>query len=155
MKSQFTIGVFAIILDSTNKVLLCHRLDYDLWNLPGGGLEIGESPWGAVIREVKEETGLSVEIIRLGGVYSKPKKDEIVFSFVCHVTGGRVTLNSEADKIEYFHFQDLPTNTSPKHVERVKDALENETKTIFKIQTGKSSFELIKEGKLKTKIDKF
>ena len=56
MKSTFTIGVFGIIRDEQNRVLLCLRNDYDLWNLPGGTLEQGESPWQGVIREVKEET---------------------------------------------------------------------------------------------------
>lgn len=36
---------FAIIFDKRNKIILCHRRDYDLWNLPGGGLKEGESPW--------------------------------------------------------------------------------------------------------------
>ena len=52
---MFTIGVFAIILDTNKKILLCHRRDYDLWNLPGGGLEDFESPTNAVKREVKEK----------------------------------------------------------------------------------------------------
>jgi ADP-ribose pyrophosphatase YjhB (NUDIX family) len=39
MKSVFTIGVFGIIRDEQNRVLLCLRNDYDLWNLPGGALE--------------------------------------------------------------------------------------------------------------------
>jgi len=45
---MFTIGVFAIILDESRRVLLCHRRDFDLWNLPGGGLERGESPQDGV-----------------------------------------------------------------------------------------------------------
>ena len=69
------------------QVLLVHRSDYDLWNLPGGGLEKGESPWQGVIREVKEETGLNVSVTRLAGVYSKPDVDEIVFSFECKIIG--------------------------------------------------------------------
>ena len=43
--SVFTIGVFGIIIDDKDRVLLCHRRDFDLWNLPGGGVETGESPW--------------------------------------------------------------------------------------------------------------
>ncbi|MFA5994556.1 MAG: NUDIX domain-containing protein, partial [Parcubacteria group bacterium] len=72
MKQAFTIGVFGIIRDEKNRVLLVLRQDYDLWNLPGGGLEKGESPWQGVVREVKEETGLDVEVVRLAGIYSKP-----------------------------------------------------------------------------------
>lgn len=59
---MFKIGVFGIIIDEQNRVLLCHRRDYDLWNLPGGGLEKNEAPWEGVVREVKEETGLRVKV---------------------------------------------------------------------------------------------
>lgn len=146
MRAQFTIGAFAIIFNDERKILLCHRRDYDLWNLPGGGVESGESPWDAVLREAKEETGLEVEISRLAGIYSKPEKDEIIFSFICAVSGGHLVLNDEADKIEYFPIDKLPPNTPPKQVERIKDAQQDQL--VYKIQTGKSSIELIKEGKL-------
>lgn len=147
MQAQFTIGIFGIIFDKQKRVLLCHRRDYDLWNLPGGGLETGESPWDGLKREIKEETGLEVEIIKLGGVYSKPDKNEVVLSFVCKVISGSLTLNDEADKIEYFDVANIPKNTSQKQVERIKDVL-NSAEPVMKIQTGKSSIELIKEGKL-------
>jgi 8-oxo-dGTP pyrophosphatase MutT (NUDIX family) len=55
---RHSLGAFAIIFDEQNRVLLSHRRDMDLWNLPGGGVESGELPTEAVIREVKEETGL-------------------------------------------------------------------------------------------------
>ena len=148
MKQPFIIGVFGIIRDEQNRVLLCFRNDYDLWNLPGGGLEKGEAPWQGTIREVKEETGLDVEIAKLVGVYSKPDKDEIIFSFECRIVGGEITLNDEAKEIKWFPFSEIPPNTSAKHVERIGDMLKNENDLIMKIQTGKSSIELIKEGKL-------
>ena len=100
---MFTIGVFGIITDDKDRVLLCHRRDFDLWNLPGGGVEAGESPWAALVREIEEETGLNAVPIHLSGVYSKPDKNEIVLSFFCQVTGGAIQLTDEADQIEYFH----------------------------------------------------
>lgn len=148
MRPQFTIGVFGIIFDDQKRVLLCHRRDYDLWNLPGGSMENGESPWDGLIREVKEETGLDVENIKLAGIYSKPEKDDIVFSFICNEVGGEISINEEADQIEYFNVNELPPNTSPHQVERIKDALINQSDLILKTQTGKSSIELIREGKL-------
>jgi ADP-ribose pyrophosphatase YjhB (NUDIX family) len=143
---RFTIGTFAIVFDSDKKVLLCHRRDYDLWNLPGGTVEMGESPWGAVVREVKEEAGLEVKIERLAGIYHKPEKSEICFSYVCKVVGGTIALNDEADQITYFAINDIPHNTSPKQVERIKDAQQNQFTS--KTQMGQSSIEMIKEGKL-------
>ena len=148
MKNKFTIGAFGIIVDKENRILLVHRNDYDLWNLPGGGLDSGESPWAGVIREVKEETGLDVKVSKLLGVYSKPEKDEIVFNFECKVVAGELTLNEEARDLKYFALQEIPENTSPKQVERIKDFYQDNNQLVMKIQEGKSTIELIKEGKL-------
>ena len=147
-RETFTIGVFATIFDEDNRVLFCHRTDYDLWNLPGGCLEKEETPWEGVIREVKEETGLDVEIEKLAGVYSKPEEGDIVFQFICKVIGGKLEINDEADKLEYFTFANLPHNTSPKQVARIKDILDSPDNLTLKTQTGKSSIQLTKEGLL-------
>ena len=147
-KATFTIGVFAIIFDDKNRILFCHRRDYDVWNLPGGALESEEAPWEGVIREVKEETGLNVEIEKLTGIYSKPKEDDIVIQFICKVISGELALNDEADKIKYFRYDEIPHNTVPKQVERIKDVIENPDKLITKNQLGKQSMQLIKEGLL-------
>jgi len=155
MKQTFTIGVFGIIRDEQNRVLLCLRNDGDFWNLPGGGLEKGESPWQGVIREVKEETGLDVKVLRLIGIYSKPEKDDIVFSFECKIVGGKITLNDEAKNIQWFSFPEIPKNTFPKHIERIEDLLKKEGGLIMKIQTGKSSTELMKESLPRGKVEPY
>lgn len=121
---MFTIGAFAIIFDEQGRVLLGRRRDFDMWNLPGGGVESGELPTEAAIRETREETGLEVTTERLVGVYGKvDNPDELVFAFVCRVTGGQLSITDEADACRYFAVADIPPNTSPKHVERIHDAL--------------------------------
>ncbi|MFA5130885.1 MAG: NUDIX domain-containing protein [Patescibacteria group bacterium] len=148
MKSQFVIASFGFIFDENNRILLCHRRDYDLWNLPGGTMELGESPWECVVREVKEETGLEVEISKLAGIYNKPDKGALAFSFICKVVGGQLTLNEEADKIEYFGIEEIPANISQKQVARIRDALK-EKELVLKNQTGKGAIELIQESNKK------
>lgn len=145
---MFTIGVFGIITDNEGRVLLCHRCDYDLWNLPGGAVKAGESPWDALVREIKEETGLETRPVHLTGVYSKPDQNEIVLSFACQITGGKIILTDEADKIEYFEVGQIPKNTSPKQVERIKEYFSDKNKTRFRVQRGPSSIDLINEGKM-------
>lgn len=134
MKTHFTIGAFGIIFDEENRVLLCHRRDYDLWNLPGGALESGETPWAGVKREVKEESGLDIEVLRLSGIYSKTEENDLVFSFVCRVIGGEITLNDEANQIQYFELDKLPSNISKNHAERITDAAQNLSSLILKSQ---------------------
>ena len=139
MTAPYTIGAFAIILDDAGRVLLCHRRDMDLWNPPGGGVESGELPTEAVIREVKEETGLDVTVRRLVGVYSKPDKDDLVFAFVCDVVGGELTVTDESDANRYFALDELPINTMPRQVTRIRDAASNARGPLFKRQTEPAS----------------
>ncbi len=143
---MFSIGAFAIIFDENGQVLLSHRRDMDAWNLPGGGVESRELPSEAVIREVKEETGLEVVIERLVGVYGKVDKDELVFAFTCRVIGGQLALSDEADQHRYFAPDKIPPNTPPKQVERVQDALSRAEQPVFRRQTAPSTRSIIGRG---------
>jgi 8-oxo-dGTP diphosphatase len=131
--ARFRIAVSALIFEH-GRVLLAHRRDIDWWNLPGGGLEPGETVDEAVVREVLEETGLQVEVERLVGVYSKPQKAELVLSFSCKVTGGTAQATEEARACRYFAPENLPANTLPKHRQRVEDALLKRPEAILRAQ---------------------
>lgn len=144
----FNIGVFAIIFDDKKRILFCHRTDRDLWNLPGGALEKGEAPWEGVKREVTEETGLDVEVERLAGIYYTPRQNQIAFSFVCSIVGGKLTVNEESDVFKYFAFVEIPENFPPRHHARIKDALESSNELIMRVQDEPSVRELTEEGKL-------
>jgi 8-oxo-dGTP diphosphatase len=146
MTGNWKLGAFAIILDADRRVLLCHRRDLDLWNLPGGGVEPRETPWDAVVREVREETTLVVAIGRLAGIYSKPDQAELVFSFVCTILAGIPTLTDEADEIAYFALEEIPRNTLIKQVERIHDALGADSQPRLKIQAGPSSRDRAERG---------
>ena len=106
-----------------------------MWNLPGGGVESGEIPTEAVIREVREETGLDVEIEKLTGIYGKQYKDELVFTFICRIVAGELTTTSESRELRFFAVDSLPTNTIAKHIERIMDAKLDNPQPVFYRQT--------------------
>ncbi len=107
----------AIIPDEQGRVLLQRRGDRGVWGLPGGALELGESAEEAVIREVREETGLEVRVERLVGVYTKyfdtyPNGDQaqtIVFAFACSAVGGPLRVDGgETLELRYFAPDEAP-----------------------------------------------
>ena len=143
--SSFTIAAFIVIFDKKNRVLLCHRRDLDIWNLPGGAVESGELPTDAVIRETFEETGLNIKVKALVGVYGKNNRDELVFVFTGRVVGGKLKETAESDENRYFKLDELPDNTIPKHIERIQDASEKNSKPVFRLQNGLSAREHLKK----------
>lgn len=66
-------SVTAAIRNERGDVLLIHKVDNDFWALPGGGHDAGESITDTVVREIKEETGLDIEVVRLIGLYTDPR----------------------------------------------------------------------------------
>ena len=132
--AQFRIAVYALIFNVEHEILLALRRDIDWWNLPGGGLEIGESVEEGVCREVREETGLVVEVDHLVGVYSKPQKQEVVLTFLCRTLGGTPVSTEESRECRYFSPATIPVNTLPKHRQRVTDALLNQNQAVLRTQ---------------------
>lgn len=134
--SVFRIGTFALIFDDAGRILIGLRRDANWWNLPGGGMEVGETVEQTVIREVREETGLEVEVERLVGVYSKPQKQEVVLTFLCRITGGTLLASSEENRENhYFPTDALPQNLLPKHRQRIEDALLHQQSAVLRTQS--------------------
>jgi ADP-ribose pyrophosphatase YjhB (NUDIX family) len=128
-----TLTAFALILDKAGKLLLCQRKKDKLWNLPGGHLEPKETPWDAVVREAREEISLQVEVLRLLGVYTIAKEDELVFSFVCAPRSKKPRPSREIDAIDWFQFDRLPADMREHHDVFAKDALIAET-VVMRVQ---------------------
>jgi ADP-ribose pyrophosphatase YjhB (NUDIX family) len=121
--AKFEVGVHAVVFDKENRILLVHRRDMDLWDLPGGGLDPGEIPTEAAVRETKEETGLDVEVERLFIVAVAPE-NLLGFTFYCRVVGGEATPTDESDDVRYFSLDGLPENISPRNREMIKFSAE-------------------------------
>ncbi|MCE0764893.1 NUDIX domain-containing protein [Pseudonocardia kujensis] len=65
-------AAFAAVRNRDGKLLLVRRIDDGNWELPGGRIEVGESANEAVVREVAEESGITIELTGFAGVYSDP-----------------------------------------------------------------------------------
>jgi 8-oxo-dGTP diphosphatase len=117
--------IVAVIHD--NKILLTKREDFEVWCLPGGGVEDGESLAEAGIREVKEETGLDVELTRLVGVYSRMgggMHDVHAVLYTARPVGGELRVQpNEVIEAVYFPFEQLPAEMLFGHKKRIQDAI--------------------------------
>ncbi len=83
----------------------------DQFALPGGSVEMGETVENATIREAKEETDLDIDIIKLLGVYSDPKRDPRGHTVsLCFIARGKGNLRagSDAEDIALFNLNQLP-----------------------------------------------
>lgn len=71
--NSLVVAVAVLVRDAEGRVLMIRRSDNRLWALPGGAQDIGETTREAAVREVREETGISIEITGLSGIYSDPR----------------------------------------------------------------------------------
>ena len=132
--SLWQAGAFTVVRNDQGEVLWVKRTDQDMWNLPGGAHENGETPWETAVRETREETGLEVELQNLYAVYVKPAQNEVVFNFAARPVNGQLTTGSEAAAFAYFTPGQEPANCLPRHIERVADLAQEPETTIFRKQ---------------------
>ena len=100
------------------------------WALPGGFVEYGETTDEAVIREVREETGMQGTIQKITGVYSDPKRDPrghtISIVYLLGVARGSPRAGSDANDVHFFNLNDLPPLAFD-HKKIIKDAIHQVT----------------------------
>ena len=116
--NSLVVAASAVVTDGAGRVLLQRRADSGLWALPGGGMEMDDSLPGAAVREVKEETGLDVEVTGLVGTYTDPKhviaysdgevRRQFAVVFTARVTGGTLAISDESTELRFVPPAELP-----------------------------------------------
>jgi 8-oxo-dGTP pyrophosphatase MutT (NUDIX family) len=134
-----TIGVNIAILQN-NSILLTQREDFEVWCLPGGHIDSGESFAQAAIREAREETGLDVHLTRFVGSYTRPQWSDGLYHihlFTAEIIGGDMrTEAGETLEIRFFPIDNLPADMLVGHRHRVQDAADGLTGVVKTELTG-------------------
>jgi 8-oxo-dGTP diphosphatase len=104
----------ACILFKDSKILLIKRRDIPVWVLPGGGIDTGESPENAACREMEEETGYRVKIIRKIAEYSPTNRlAKLTHFYEVAVLEGAPKTGAETRGIDFFALDQLPLLPPP------------------------------------------
>lgn len=119
------------------KILLVHE-NNGTWSLPGGWCDVLESVKSNTIKEVKEETGLEVEAIKIISVQDRNKHNKPIYAYgickifvLCNIIGGEFVENIETTETRYFSLDEIPNNlaeekTNKEQIEMCFNAFNNE-----------------------------
>jgi len=122
----------AVVRDA-QRVLLCERRELRGWELPGGAVRPGERDEDAVVREVREETGLEVAVVRVVGRYERSGfRAHTAIVFECAVTGGAIATSRETPRVAWFDVAALPDTIFPWFRTPLDDALDGAAAPVAK-----------------------
>lgn len=123
-----------IVINDKNEILLVKNPRKG-WEYPGGIVEIGETVPQGLIREIKEESGIDVEIINIVGIYSNTKKKKgyngveeiptiVNIDFVCKYKSGELTTSNESSDVRWFSKEEALKLVHSKQQYRFRKALD-------------------------------
>ncbi len=121
----------AAVFDAAGRILLIRRRDNGLWAMPGGALEVGETPAEGACREAWEETGIAVEPVALSGVYDSrlcgclTPHQLYMFVYLCRPLAPRQPpqISNETLDVGWFTQPELAAlSLDPGHIRRIVDA---------------------------------
>jgi ADP-ribose pyrophosphatase YjhB (NUDIX family) len=121
--ARHSVSVAGVITDDDGRALLIRRRDTLHWEPPGGVLELDESIEAGLRREVREETGLTIEPIALTGVYKNMTRGILALVFRCNVISGHLAVNDEVSGFQWATPEEVKEMADEAFAVRVLDAL--------------------------------
>ncbi|MDQ0942529.1 NUDIX hydrolase [Streptomyces sp. V1I1] len=119
-----SVSVAGAVVREDGRLLAIRRADNGTWELPGGVLELSESPEAGVSREVLEETGIHVEVDELSGVYKNTTRGIVALVFRCKPSGGTERTSDESTAVAWLTPEEVAECMSEVYAVRLLDALD-------------------------------
>lgn len=131
-----SVSVAGVIIDDQGRALLTQRRDNGHWEAPGGVLERDEDITTGLLREIHEETGLTVEPVTLTGVYKNMTRGIVALVFRCKVIGGRLTETDETRAFQWVTADEVRELASEAFAIRVLDAMHHDHAPVIRYHDG-------------------
>lgn len=122
--AKHSISVAAAIVDDDGRVLATRRADNGHWEPPGGVLELDEEIETGLRREVFEETGLTIDVDGLTGVYKNMRRGIVALVFRCRAAGGQLGSSDEVRECRWMTQAEISAHMDEAYAVRVLDALQ-------------------------------
>ncbi|WDV47425.1 NUDIX domain-containing protein [Clostridiaceae bacterium M8S5] len=128
------VGAGGLVINDEGKILLVNNPRKG-WEYPGGIVEVGETVIQGVKREIKEETGVDVEVVNMVGIYSNTKKKKgyggvevvptiVTIDFICKYISGELTTSVESSDVKWFSKEEAINIVRKKQQYRLRKALD-------------------------------
>ncbi|MCX5376034.1 NUDIX hydrolase [Streptomyces sp. NBC_00091] len=121
---RHSVSVAAAVVRDDGRLLAIRRADNGMWELPGGVLELKETPEDGVRREVLEETGIHVEVDQLTGVYKNIVAGVVALVFRCKPSGGVERVSVETTAVQWLTPREVSERMAEAYAIRLLDALD-------------------------------
>lgn len=120
-----SVSVAGVVVRGDGRLLAIQRADNGEWELPGGVLELEETPEEGVRREVLEETGIHVDVDELTGVYKNITLGVVALVFRCMPSGGTERTSDESTTVEWLTPEEVAERMAEIYAIRLLDALDH------------------------------
>ena len=145
MEHNHFVSVAALVTNDEGQVLLV-KSPWRGWEYPGGLIEPGESFEAALTREVREESGVEIEITGFVGICKNVARDIVNIDFTARYAGGSLTTSEESTEVGWFTFEEaMEMITFPLTKKRLVNMYAGDKKVHLFGFSRESGFEVVEE----------